>query len=317
MAAIRAGCDVVLLCNSTVDEQVEAIEALIHAAESGELPQKRLDDALVRQRRVKERFAASFSRPAADALDVVGCARAPGRRRARWRRGGDDRRTAAGLLKFRPVRPGSRVALVAPASPFDRDGVRGRRRRTEAPRPRAGVRRDRVRAPGARRPAGRSVRADALMRGLRRHGRRCRHRGARRLRQRRGAAAARRGRASASRGPRSSATATSRRCTATWASIVGLASVHGAMIDGRLAKGRRRTTRVSFLRSLSDEPLRELPPDGLEVHRARRGVRAALRRHADAARSRRSARPSSSGRRSGTCCSSRKWASGRTASVAC
>src|ERR1700687_5120097 len=30
-------------------------------------------------------------------------------------------RTAAGLLKFRPVRPGSRVALVAPASAFDRD----------------------------------------------------------------------------------------------------------------------------------------------------------------------------------------------------
>ena len=29
-------------------------------------------------------------------------------------------RTRAGLVKFRPVRPGSRVALVAPASPFDR-----------------------------------------------------------------------------------------------------------------------------------------------------------------------------------------------------
>jgi len=29
-------------------------------------------------------------------------------------------RTAAGLIKFRPVRPGSRVALVAPASAFSR-----------------------------------------------------------------------------------------------------------------------------------------------------------------------------------------------------
>ena len=30
-------------------------------------------------------------------------------------------RTRAGLTKFRPVRPGSRVALVAPASGFDRE----------------------------------------------------------------------------------------------------------------------------------------------------------------------------------------------------
>ena len=29
-------------------------------------------------------------------------------------------RTSSGLIKFRPVRAGSRVALVAPASPFDR-----------------------------------------------------------------------------------------------------------------------------------------------------------------------------------------------------
>ena len=29
-------------------------------------------------------------------------------------------RTRAGLAKFRPVRLGSRIALVAPSSPFDR-----------------------------------------------------------------------------------------------------------------------------------------------------------------------------------------------------
>ena len=29
-------------------------------------------------------------------------------------------RTAAGLLKFRPLQPGGRIALVAPASPFNR-----------------------------------------------------------------------------------------------------------------------------------------------------------------------------------------------------
>ncbi len=87
VAAIRAGCDAVLLCNSTSGEQTEAIEALIHAGESGELTQKRLDDALVRQRRVKERFATSFSRPAADAIDLVGCARHQdvAREMATWR----------------------------------------------------------------------------------------------------------------------------------------------------------------------------------------------------------------------------------------
>ena len=30
-------------------------------------------------------------------------------------------RTRAGLLKVRPAGPGSRIGLVAPASPFDRD----------------------------------------------------------------------------------------------------------------------------------------------------------------------------------------------------
>jgi len=58
VAAIAAGCDAVLLCNSTPDEQVAAIEALIGAAETGEIPARRLEDALARQRRIKERFLA-------------------------------------------------------------------------------------------------------------------------------------------------------------------------------------------------------------------------------------------------------------------
>ena len=71
VGALAAGCDAVLLCNSTIDEQVDAIEAIIRAAESGQLSTKRLDDALARQKRVKERFlAAAARRPGG--LDVVG-----------------------------------------------------------------------------------------------------------------------------------------------------------------------------------------------------------------------------------------------------
>lgn len=57
VASLRAGCDAVLLCNSTLDEQVEALEAVIHAVERGDLPLARVEDALARQYRVKTRFA--------------------------------------------------------------------------------------------------------------------------------------------------------------------------------------------------------------------------------------------------------------------
>jgi beta-N-acetylhexosaminidase len=73
VAAIHAGCDAVLFCNSTIDEQVAALEAVIRAAESGRLSSTRIDDAFARQRRVKARFLAQSSRPART-LDVVGCA---------------------------------------------------------------------------------------------------------------------------------------------------------------------------------------------------------------------------------------------------
>ena len=86
VAAIAAGCDVGLLCNSTADEQAEAIEAIIRAAESGRLTEKRIDDALARQKRVKERFLAA--RPPSPApIDLVGCARhqAVAQEMAAWR----------------------------------------------------------------------------------------------------------------------------------------------------------------------------------------------------------------------------------------
>jgi beta-N-acetylhexosaminidase len=59
VAAIKAGCDGVLICSGNVDLQAQALEALVKAAESGEIPQARLDAAERRLRRAKERFLAS------------------------------------------------------------------------------------------------------------------------------------------------------------------------------------------------------------------------------------------------------------------
>lgn len=58
VAAIAAGCDAVLLCGQDQGAQIEAIEAVIHAVEDRTLPIKRVEDALLRHRRVKERFLA-------------------------------------------------------------------------------------------------------------------------------------------------------------------------------------------------------------------------------------------------------------------
>ena len=68
--ALQAGCDAVLLCNHTIDEQWQSLEAVIKAAERGDLSTKRLDDALARQRAVKERFRAQMIAPVG--IDVVG-----------------------------------------------------------------------------------------------------------------------------------------------------------------------------------------------------------------------------------------------------
>jgi beta-N-acetylhexosaminidase len=58
VAALAAGCDVALMCSPNQQAQVGAIEAIIHAVESRTLPFRRVEDALKRQRRVKERFLA-------------------------------------------------------------------------------------------------------------------------------------------------------------------------------------------------------------------------------------------------------------------
>jgi beta-N-acetylhexosaminidase len=56
VAAVAAGCDAVLVCSGNHDLQFATIEALIRAVENGTLPYARVEQALGRQRRAKERF---------------------------------------------------------------------------------------------------------------------------------------------------------------------------------------------------------------------------------------------------------------------
>lgn len=76
--AVAAGCDVLLLCGIDHGRQVSVIEGIIHAVEEGRLPEKRLQDALARQRRAKEKFLLGdriWRPPAIGELNaVIGCA---------------------------------------------------------------------------------------------------------------------------------------------------------------------------------------------------------------------------------------------------
>lgn len=56
VGAVRAGCDVLPVC-AHVDAQVSAIESVIRALESGDVPWKEFDDSLARVRGLKDRFA--------------------------------------------------------------------------------------------------------------------------------------------------------------------------------------------------------------------------------------------------------------------
>jgi beta-N-acetylhexosaminidase len=79
--AIRAGCDGVLVCRALSDDrgrdvevQASVLEALVHAVEDGRIPFKRLEDALTRNRRAKERFLTAGVAPGMKNLrSVVGC----------------------------------------------------------------------------------------------------------------------------------------------------------------------------------------------------------------------------------------------------
>jgi beta-N-acetylhexosaminidase len=56
--AIEAGCDGVLICSGDHDTQAAALEALVHGVEEDRLRLTRVEDALKRQQRAKERFLA-------------------------------------------------------------------------------------------------------------------------------------------------------------------------------------------------------------------------------------------------------------------
>jgi beta-N-acetylhexosaminidase len=73
--AIAAGCDGVLVCSGDVDAQAATLEALTHAVEQGSIPYRRLEDALMRQRRAKERFLSTpvASGQTARLKQVLGC----------------------------------------------------------------------------------------------------------------------------------------------------------------------------------------------------------------------------------------------------
>jgi beta-N-acetylhexosaminidase len=82
--AIQAGCDGVLICSGDHDTQAAALEAIIHAIEDERVPMARVEDAMLRQRRAKERFLAS----------PIG-ARPPGRRALQEALGRDEHRAVA------------------------------------------------------------------------------------------------------------------------------------------------------------------------------------------------------------------------------
>jgi muramoyltetrapeptide carboxypeptidase len=175
-------------------------------------------------------------------------------------------RTRAGLRRFRPVRPGSRIALVAPASPFAREeldaGVAELTRLGFVP-----VYDDRVfeREPIVAGPADR--RADSLMRALTAD-------------DVDAVIAVRGGYGSVETLGHLDAARLAARTTAFvgYSDVTalhtfinqraGLTSVYGAMIERRIARGPAGYDVASFLASLSTEPLGEVGIEGGDTLRS-------------------------------------------------
>jgi muramoyltetrapeptide carboxypeptidase len=174
-------------------------------------------------------------------------------------------RTRAGLAKFHRVEPGARIALVAPASPFDRvsfdAGVAELKRLgfdpffdarvfashpivAGAPELRAAVLADAIARP--------DVAAVIAIRGGYGSAEMLPHLDASLLRRSRKAIVG-----------YSDITS----LHAFLNSHVRLASVHGAMVDGRLSKGADAYDVASFINSLSRTPVGEQAPEGLEMIR--------------------------------------------------
>jgi muramoyltetrapeptide carboxypeptidase len=172
-------------------------------------------------------------------------------------------KTRAGLTKVRPVNPGSQVALIAPASPFDRAefdlGLAELQRIGLVPvfDEEIFAREDFVAGPADGRAAQflsavnrDDVDAVLAVRGGYGSMEMLPFLGAEPLRARRTAFVG-----------YSDTTSLHAflNCHA------GVTSVHGAMIDGRIARGERAFDERSFLGSLSAEPLGELTAPGVEV----------------------------------------------------
>ena len=116
---LAAGCDAVLVCSGNHDLQFATMEAIVRAVEQEELPYSRVEQALARQRRAKERYLMAQAR------------RSPGAPTRRWPRSSTPRSTRRSPPRWRAsherraaqatgVAAGDRIAVVAPASPFDR-----------------------------------------------------------------------------------------------------------------------------------------------------------------------------------------------------
>ena len=72
--AIAAGCDGLLICSGNADVQAQTLETLVRAVEDGRIPFKRVEDALTRNRRAKERFlAAPVAAGRTPLQSVLGC----------------------------------------------------------------------------------------------------------------------------------------------------------------------------------------------------------------------------------------------------
>lgn len=174
-------------------------------------------------------------------------------------------RTRAGLVKFRPVESGARVAVVAPASPFDPDafeaGLAELKRIGLEPVVDARVFATHPIVAG---PA--DVRAAVITDALARP-------------DIQAVVAVRGGYGSAEILPHLDAAVfrRSRKAIVGYSDItalhaflnchVRLTSVHGAMVDGRLSKGADAYDVGSFLNSLTRAPIGEQTPEGLEIIR--------------------------------------------------
>jgi beta-N-acetylhexosaminidase len=61
--ALAAGCDAVLVCSGNHELQFATLEAIVRAVEQEELPYSRIEQALARQRRAKERYLVAHGAP--------------------------------------------------------------------------------------------------------------------------------------------------------------------------------------------------------------------------------------------------------------